>query len=76
MDDIMRIARIRIKNFRCLEDVTVEFDDVTTLIGPNGVGKSTVLHALDWCFNDSKTSVLVDDDVTYASETTQIEVQV
>jgi energy-coupling factor transporter ATP-binding protein EcfA2 len=76
MDDIMRIARVRIKNFRCLEDVTVEFDDVTTLIGPNGVGKSTVLHALDWFFNDSKTGVLVDDDVTYGSETTQIEVQV
>lgn len=72
----MRIARVQLKNFRCLEDVTVEFDDVTTLIGPNGVGKSTVLHALDWFFNDSKAGVLVDEDVTYGSGATQIEVQV
>lgn len=72
----MRIARVRIKNFRCLEDVTVEFEDVTTLIGPNGVGKSTVLHALDWFFNGSKTGVLVDEDLTYGSGATQIEVQV
>ncbi|MFC5055402.1 AAA family ATPase [Saccharothrix xinjiangensis] len=43
----MRIARVRIRNFRCLEDVEVRFDEVTTLIGPNGVGKSTVLRALD-----------------------------
>lgn len=47
----MRIQSVRIVNFRCLKDVTIAFDDVTTFIGPNGAGKSTVLRALDWFFN-------------------------
>ncbi|MFD7655239.1 ATP-dependent endonuclease [Actinosynnema sp. NPDC059797] len=64
----MRIARVRIRNFRCLEDVEVRFDDVTTLIGPNGVGKSTVLRALDWFFNGPKASDLADDDLTHGAE--------
>lgn len=61
----MRISRVRIKNFRCLEDVEVHFTDVTTLIGPNGVGKSTVLRALDWFFNGAKASDLAEDDLTH-----------
>ncbi|MGH8920739.1 MAG: AAA family ATPase [Actinomycetes bacterium] len=35
------------QGFRCLEDVDIPLDDVTTLIGPNGVGKSSILRALD-----------------------------
>jgi putative ATP-dependent endonuclease of OLD family len=50
-----------IKNFRCLQDVSVEFDSVTTLVGPNGAGKSTVLRALDWFFNGTATD-LSDED--------------
>lgn len=46
----------------------MHFDDVTTLIGPNGVGKSTVLRALDWFFNGPKTSGLTDDDFTHGAE--------
>lgn len=42
----MRINRVRVQGFRCLEDVDVPFGDVTTLIGPNGVGKSSLLRAL------------------------------
>lgn len=59
----MFIKRVRIQNFRCLQDVEVYFDDITTFIGPNGVGKSSVLRALDWFFNGDKTSSLTDDDV-------------
>jgi predicted ATP-dependent endonuclease of OLD family len=41
---------VAIKNYRCLRDVDIRFDDITTFIGPNGVGKSAVLRALDWFF--------------------------
>jgi ABC-type phosphate transport system ATPase subunit len=39
------------QELRTLKDVTIPFDSITTFIGPNGTGKSTVLRALDWYFN-------------------------
>ena len=69
----MLIKRARIQNFRCLEDVEIIFDSVTTFIGPNGVGKSTVLRALDWFFNGG---TLTDDDVLYGAEQRCIRVEV
>ena len=71
----MRIKSVRIKNFRALKDVTIPFDSVTTFIGPNGTGKSTVLRALDWFFN-SKSSSLLDKDCSFGATGEDIEVQV
>lgn len=59
----MHIQTVRIKNFRCLEDVEIQFNDVTSFIGPNGAGKSTVLRSLDWFFNGEKGSGLTCEDV-------------
>jgi predicted ATP-dependent endonuclease of OLD family len=56
-----------------LRDVDILFDSVTTFIGPNGVGKSTVLRALDWFFNGG---VLTDDDVLNGAERRQVKVEV
>lgn len=61
----MKIQKVQISNFRSLRDVSIDFDDVTTFIGPNGVGKSSVLRALDWFFNGGKTSALTDDDCSF-----------
>lgn len=44
------MARVQITNFRCLRELTLAFDDVTVLVGANGTGKSSVLHALAWFF--------------------------
>ncbi len=41
-----RINRVAIRNFRSLEDVTVDLQDLTVLVGPNGGGKSNFLDAL------------------------------
>ena len=59
----MHIQTVHIRNFRCLEDVKIRFDDVTSFIGPNGAGKSTVLRSLDWFFNGEKGSGLTSEDV-------------
>jgi putative ATP-dependent endonuclease of OLD family len=72
----VRLKRVKIKNFRCLADVEVHFDDVTTLIGPNGVGKSTVLRALDWFFNGSKADPLQDEDCTQGADSDEVVVEV
>ncbi|TSD11630.1 ATP-dependent endonuclease [Curtobacterium sp. KBS0715] len=71
----MRIKSIRVKNFRCLEDVRVDMGTLTSFVGPNGAGKSTVLRALDWFFNGETR--LVDEDVySGAVEDRRISVEV
>lgn len=42
----MYLKKAIIKNFRSLRDVSVEFDNVTILIGENNAGKSTILDAI------------------------------
>ncbi len=52
----MKIGTIRIENFRCFKDETIKIDDYTCFVGANGSGKSTVLHALNVFFRQSKDS--------------------
>lgn len=71
----MKIKSVRIKNFRTLKDVSIPFDSITTFIGPNGVGKSTVLRALDWYFNGKPYS-LTEKDCAFGATDEDIEVRV
>ena len=51
----MRLASVRIQNFRCYkEEIQVDFDDLTALIGKNDAGKSAILDALEIYFNEAK----------------------
>ncbi|QYF74879.1 ATP-dependent endonuclease [Cryobacterium sp. PAMC25264] len=72
----MRISTVTIKNFRSLRDVSINFDNVTTFIGPNGTGKSTVLLALDWFFNGGKSGALTENDHSHGAMQEAIEVRV
>ncbi len=42
----MLLDELRIRNFRCLRDVTLRFAPLTVLVGPNGSGKTALLSAL------------------------------
>lgn len=42
-----RIKQIRIRGLRVIEDVTLDLDGLTVLIGDNGSGKSTILEAFE-----------------------------
>lgn len=48
----MKIANVRIANFRGLKDLDLEFDDTTVLIGENNSGKTSVLDALRLCLRE------------------------
>ena len=45
------LERIKVKNFRCLRNVTVPLRPLTVLVGPNDSGKSAFLMALQYLTN-------------------------
>lgn len=42
----MKLREVKIKNFRCLVDVTIPVDDTTVVIGENNSGKTAFLDAI------------------------------
>jgi putative ATP-dependent endonuclease of OLD family len=57
----MKIEKISIQNFKTFGAETIEFsfNNLTSLIGENSVGKSNVLEALDLFFNFTKAKVSI-----------------
>ena len=51
----MFLKRIDIKNFRGIEELSLDLDDLCVLIGENNAGKSSVLDALRLCMTRSLT---------------------
>ena len=57
----MKLKKMTIENFRGYKYPTsILFNDMTVFIGPNDIGKSTVLEALDIFSNDGKGVVKLD----------------
>ena len=49
----MKLREVRIKNFRCLENVVVPISDTTVLVGENNTGKTAFLEALRFALTRS-----------------------
>ncbi len=64
----MLIKSVHIENYRCILETTVDFDDLTIMVGANGAGKSTILRAIDQ-FLSSNPSITEDD--FYAGDSTR-----
>ncbi len=56
-------TNIRIDHYRALRGIDVPLGDYTALVGPNGVGKSTVLDALDFFLSPAHR--VGEDDLQY-----------
>ena len=70
----MIIRRLEVKNFRSLKDISFECEELTTILGRNGCGKSTILKALDVFYN---VGYLVTDYDYFGKETKEpISIQV
>lgn len=49
----MKLSKLKLKNYRCYNnEIIFLIDDLTSIIGKNDIGKSTLLEALDGFFND------------------------
>ena len=42
----MRLRRFEVRNYKCIEHVTLDWEDLLVLIGENNAGKSSVLSAI------------------------------
>lgn len=58
----MKLSALQIKNFGCIDEngITIKIDDIVVLIGPNNVGKTTVLKAYETFRNASSPLSLKD----------------
>lgn len=64
----MRLRCISLKNYRCVQSASVPVERLTSLVGPNGVGKSTFLRALE-LFYEQAPKLSTDD--FFAGDTTK-----
>lgn len=54
----MKLEKVIISNFRSYQNtIKVDFNSITTLIGKNDIGKSTILEALEIFFNNSTVKI-------------------
>ncbi|MDT4811439.1 AAA ATPase domain protein [compost metagenome] len=54
----MRLKTVAIKNFRCYSDeVVIPTNDLTTVVGKNDIGKSSILEALEIFFNNDVVAI-------------------
>lgn len=72
----MKIKRLVLKNFRSYSnEVSIDFDNLTTFVGPNDIGKTTVLEALNIFFNES-TVKLDESDFCVVNKDLPVEISV
>lgn len=59
----MKLKAVKIKNFRSYRnEVFIEFGNLTTIVGKNDIGKSTILEALDIFFNEGRGIIKLDKE--------------
>ena len=54
----MKLKRLHLKNFRCFDELSIEFDDrLTVIIAENGAGKTAILDAIGIGFGSYLTQL-------------------
>lgn len=77
----MKLKEIRLKNFRCYEDLTVPLhENLTVLVAPNGQGKTAILDAISIVLktyvrgfdlgNDGQLSTIIVNDIRIIPDNT------
>ena len=73
----MRLTRLRLLNFRQHADSDIAFETgLTGIIGPNGVGKSTLLEAIAWALYGGDTARGGKDSIRFSRAAARAQVRV
>ena len=65
----MKLKTLYLENFRCYkEKICITFDNLTTFIGKNDIGKSTILEALEIFFNNDLIKIESSDANIYGGK--------
>lgn len=49
----MKLRKVTVKNFKAINEATVDLTEFNVIVGANGSGKSSVLQALHWMFQSA-----------------------
>lgn len=63
-----KLKSIKVKRFKQLDDIELEVNDTTVLIGANNAGKSSVLQAIHFAVSVAQTAKLVGDGVKWGTD--------
>lgn len=65
----MRLTSVSIENFRCYRDqISTSFSNLTTFVGKNDIGKSSILEALEIFFNNETVKIEPGDANVYSGD--------
>lgn len=53
----MKLTELRVKNFRCIDLMTIKVTNFLSVIGPNNTGKSSILRAAEILLNQDKPEI-------------------
>jgi putative ATP-dependent endonuclease of OLD family len=67
----VRLKAVSIKNFRCYrQEIVASFENLTTFVGKNDIGKSSILEALEIFFNNETVKIEQGDANIYGGDST------
>ena len=68
----MKLVKLKIRNFRGIGFAEIDIEDFTTLVGPNNIGKSTILNAIHIVLDNKKPKIEDWPGQTHSDETMEI----
>lgn len=60
----MQLSKVRIRNFRSIEDLTLPLDRLTVVCGPNSCGKSNVMRAIQFSLQATVSATEIAKNIT------------
>ena len=70
------IEKVIIKNFRTIDNLEINFNNINSIVGPNNVGKTTILQAMDNVLGESQILSKFDINDFHSSDNDTITIEI